>query len=84
MRKFFNINGNYQFEWGDLGSLFTLINVIMVMTIGLSASWFGLVVAIINTIRTLAVDRKINLLITDLSMIGLNTYFLLLFYGFVG
>ena len=83
MRKFFNINGKYQFEWGDLGSLFTLINVIMVMTIGLSASWFGLVVALINTIRTLTVDRKVNLLITNLSMIGLNTYFLLLFYGFI-
>ena len=84
MRKFFNITENYKFEWGDLGSLFTLINVIMVMTIGLSASWFGLVVAIINTIRTLVVDRKINLLITNLSMIGLNIYFLLMFYGIVG
>jgi hypothetical protein len=78
MKEFFNVASAYKFEWGDLQALFTLINLVLIMIIGLKAAWFGLAVALANTIYVLARARRINTLIGALTMIVMNIYFLTL------
>jgi len=83
MRKFFNITTPYKFEWGDLSCLSTMINVALVIVFGLIASWVGLAINLMEIVRDLTTNRRINLLIIHLSLVVLNTYFLLIFYGIV-
>lgn len=83
MKKFFNIEGGYKFEWNDLRCFITVINVILVMIYGLSISWFGLAVAVVGIIKDLTTDRRINGLLMHVANMSLNTYFLLMFYGVV-
>lgn len=83
MRKFFNIENGYKFEWNDLRCFITVINVVLVMIYGLSISWFGLAVAVIGVIKDLTTDRKINGLLMHISSVALNVYFLLMFYGVI-
>ncbi len=78
MKKFFNVNGNYHFEWTDIQALFTIINVVLVMNIGLVAAWVGLAIAIFFFVKNLVADRKLNVFVINLGMIALNIYFLLL------
>ena len=81
MKKFFNVDGGYKFEWNDLRCFVTVINVVLVMIYGLSISWFGLAVAVIGIIKDLTTDRKINGLLMHVANVALNIYFLLMFYG---
>ena len=83
MKKFFNIEGGYKFEWNDLRCFITVINVILVMIYGLSISWFGLAVAVVGIIKDLTTDRRINGLLMHVANMSLNIYFLLMFYGVV-
>lgn len=78
IRKFFNINSPYKFEWNDLRTLITVINVILIMKYGLSIAWFGLVVAILGMVKELTGNRHINCLVSYLATIALNTYFITL------
>lgn len=80
VKKFFKIEGDYQFEWNDLRAFITLINVILIMIYGLSISWFGLAVAIIGVIKDLTTDRRLNGLFIHLSNVALNVYFLIQLY----
>ena len=77
MKKFFNIEGGYKFEWNDLRCFITVINVILVMIYGLSISWFGLAVAVVGIIKDLTTDRRINGLLMHVANMSLNIYFLL-------
>lgn len=83
MKKFFNIEGGYKFEWNDLRCFITVINVVLVMIYGLSISWFGLAVAVAGIIKDLTTDRRINGLLMHVANMSLNIYFLLMFYGVV-
>ena len=83
MKKFFNIEGGYKFEWNDLRCFITVINVFLVMIYGLSISWFGLAVAVVGIIKDLTTDRRINGLLMHVANMSLNIYFLLMFYGVV-
>ena len=60
LKKFFNIESPYKFEWNDLRCFITVINVVLIMTYGLSISWFGLAVAIVGIIKDLTKDRRIE------------------------
>jgi hypothetical protein len=80
MKEFFKIEESYRFEWGDFWCLTTIINVALVITFGLSASWFGLGLAVAGTAQDLVSIRRINGLLTHLAMVVLNSYFLLIFY----
>ena len=71
----------YKFEWNDLRAAVTVINVILIMIYGLSIAWFGLAVALASVIDDLIEVRKINLVLLHSSLVILNTYFLLLYYG---
>lgn len=78
IKKFFNIKTAYKFEWNDLRTLITVINVILIMKYGLSIAWFGLAVAILGMIKELTGNRHINCLVSYLATIALNTYFITL------
>ena len=80
MRKFFNITANkYIFDYNDIRCLLTLVNVILVITFGLSVAWIGLAIAVFGTIRDMVCEeRKINSTIQHLTMIVLNVYFVTL------
>ena len=81
MKEFFKIEKKYTFEWNDLRSFITVINVILIMIFGLSISWFGLAVAVFGIVKDLTIDRHVNGLVMHFANALLNTYFLLLFYG---
>lgn len=80
MRKFFNITADkYIFDYNDIRCLLTLVNVILVITFGLSVAWIGLAIAIFGTVRDMVCEeRKINSTIQHLTMIVLNIYFVTL------
>lgn len=79
VKKFFNIKEKYKFELGDFYAITFLINVILIMTIGMVASWFGLAIAIIGLFIDFCTDRHINNIVSHLSSIILNIYFLVAF-----
>ncbi len=81
MKKFFNIEGQYRFEWNDLRCVAMVVNVILIMVYGLSIAWFGLGIAVVGVIKDLTTDRRINGLIMHLASVALNIYFLVLLYG---
>ena len=67
---------NYKFEWNDLRSFITVINVILIMIYGLSISWFGLIVALIGIVKDVTIDKKWNGFIMHLANVVLNLYFI--------
>lgn len=80
VKKFFNIETPYKFEYNDLRCLITILNVGLIMAYGLSISWFGLAVAIIGLIKDFATDRHINGILMHFASVALNVYFLTLLY----
>jgi hypothetical protein len=78
IKNFFNITTKYQFEWNDLRTIITVLNVILIMNYGLSIAWFGLAVAILGMIKELTGNRHINCLVSYLATIALNVYFITL------
>lgn len=76
IKNFFNIKTAYKFEWSDLRTLITVINVILIMRYGLSIAWFGLAVAVLGMIKELTGNRHINCLVSYLATIALNVYFI--------
>lgn len=80
MKKFFNIESNYKFEWNDLRCLGMVVNVILIMCFGLSISWFGLGIAVVGLVKDFTSDRRINGIVMHFASAILNIYFLLLFY----
>lgn len=81
MKNFFSINEPFRIERADLAAFVMLINVILVMTIGFPASWFGLSVAVIGMTIDFIQKSHINCLVMRISAIVLNIYFLSLYYG---
>lgn len=81
IKSFFKIEKPYAFEWNDVFGVATFINTLLVIRFGLVASWFGLAVALASVIDDLIEVRKINLVLLHSSLVILNTYFLLLYYG---
>lgn len=81
MKKFFKIEGKYKFEWNDLRSVATVINVLLIMCYGLSIAWFGLGIALVGLVKDLTDDRHINGIVMHLAGVALNIHFLSLFYG---
>ena len=81
MKKFFNIERVYQFEWNDLRALTMIMNVAFVMLFGFSASWFGLSIAVFGIIKDFTNhNRHCNDIIMHFSSVILNIYFLTLMY----
>ena len=77
-KRAFNIERNYKFEFNDIRAVLTVLNVILIMTFGLSIAWFGLAISLIGFIKDLTTDRHINGIVMHLSTIALNVYFIIL------
>ena len=75
MKKFFNIQENYRFEWNDIRAVATIANVILIMMFGLKIAWFGLFLAVVGIIKNYKGDRHINSYIMYVANIVLNVYF---------
>lgn len=80
MRKFFNIETTYRFEMNDLRAVIQVLNVVLIMILGLSVSWFGLALAVFGLIKDFATDRHINSITMHTASMVLNIYFLTLLY----
>lgn len=80
IKRFFNIETPYKFEYNDLRCLITILNVGLIMAYGLSISWFGLAVAVIGLAKDFATDRHINGILMHFASVALNVYFLTLLY----
>ena len=81
MKKFFNIEGSYKFEWNDLRCLGMVVNVMLIMCFGLSISWFGLGIAIIGLVKDFTSGRRINGIVMHFASAVLNIYFLILYFS---
>ena len=82
MKKFFNITESYKFDIGDLRAFTMVLNVMLIMTVGLSSSWFGLALALLGLARDFHdKNRRINGMVTHFASVVLNIYFLALYYG---
>ena len=79
MKQFFNITTPYKFEWNDLRGLFTLLNVILIMSFGIRLAWIGLVISALGIVKDFITDRRLNSIIIHTSNTILNLYFLLNF-----
>jgi hypothetical protein len=78
IKSAFNIKHKYRFEFNDIRAVLTVLNVVLIMTFGLSIAWFGLAISLIGFIKDLATDRHINGIVMHLSTIALNIYFIIL------
>lgn len=78
IKKFFKIETAYQFEWNDLRTAITVLNVILIMKFGLTVAWFGLAVALLGIIKEMTGNRHINCLVSYIATIALNLYFITL------
>ena len=81
IKKVFNIEQKYRFEFNDIRAVLTVLNVVLIMTFGLSIAWFGLAISLIGFIKDLTTDRHINGIVMHLSTIALNVYFIILAMG---
>ena len=81
IKKVFNIEQKYRFEFNDIRAVLTVLNVVLIMTFGLSIAWFGLAISLIGFIKDLTTDRHINGIVMHLSTIALNIYFIILAMG---
>lgn len=71
----------YEFEWADVRALVTIANVVLIIIVGLGISWMGLGIAAYDLIQDIRKKSHINLILIHLSMLILNSYFLMLFYN---
>ena len=76
VRTFFEIDRPYTFDYNDIRCCITLVNVILIMTFGLSIAWFGLIISILGTVRDLFYSpHRVNSTIMHATNILLNAYF---------
>lgn len=78
IKRAFNIERKYKFEFNDIRAVLTLLNVVLIMTFGLSIAWFGLAISVFGFAKDLTSDRHINGIVMHLSTIALNIYFIIL------
>lgn len=84
IKNFFNIKGKFKLEWNDFRCLLTVINVMLIMTVGFEVAWFGLAISLLGFFKDMAMknERRVNSTLMHLSTIVLNGYFVWL--NFVG
>lgn len=74
IKKFFKINEPYKFEWNDLRTILTVLNVVLIIKFGLSIAWFGIAIGVLGIVKELTGNRHINCLVSYLATIALNIY----------
>jgi len=77
IKEFFGIKEiKYHFEWADVTSILTVINVALI----LSGFWWAPIIGLINCVLGLILNAKytahVNMYIMQVALIVLNWYFL--------
>ena len=77
MRKFFGIESDkYVFEWADVTTGLTILNVVLVL-VGIAwAPVIGIVNSILGLILNIRYKTHLNMYVMQLALIVLNVYFL--------
>lgn len=79
VKKFFGITeSKYVFEWADVSTLLTIINVALVLCGWYYAPIFGIVNSILSIILNVKFNAHINMYVMQLALLVLNFYFLTL------
>lgn len=79
MREFFGIKENkYVFEWTDVTTLLTILNVMLVVMGFAWAPWIGVINCILGLVLNVKCKTHINLYVMQIALIILNIYFLTL------
>ena len=77
MKKFFGIESDkYVFEWADVTTSLTILNVVLVL-VGIAwAPVIGIVNSILGLILNVRYKTHLNMYVMQLALIVLNVYFL--------
>ena len=76
IKKFFNINEKYRFEWNDIRAVLTLINFILILFSFSVGAIFGISIAFIGLIKDFVTDRHISSIVMHFISFLLNGYIL--------
>jgi len=66
----------YKFDWNDIRSPLTAINVILIICCGTSYAWLGLIIAVLGLVKDITKDKMISSAVMHFSNIMLNIFFL--------
>lgn len=77
MKKFFGIESDkYIFEWGDVTTSLTILNVVLVL-VGIAwAPIIGIMNSILGLILNIKFKNHLNMYVMQIALIVLNVYFL--------
>lgn len=79
MKEFFGIEANeYIFEWSDLTTVLTILNVALVLMGFAWAPWVGVINCLVGLMLNVKFRTHINMYVIQLALIVLNFYFLTL------
>lgn len=67
----------YIFDWNDVRSPLTVLNVIMIICFGSSFAWIGITVALLGLIKDFTKDKLVSSAVMHFSNLLLNLYILL-------
>ena len=67
----------YKFEWNDLRAIITLLNVLLVVTFGLSVIWITLGIAVLGLVNDFTTTKKVNGFVIHGLNFVLNLYLLI-------
>lgn len=77
IKKFFGIeNEKYLFEWADLTSLLTVLNVALVIAGFSWAPWIGIINSSLGILLNVKFKAHLNMYVMQIALIILNSYFL--------
>ena len=77
IKKFFGIeNEKYLFEWEDLTSLLTVLNVALVIAGFYWAPWIGIINSSLGILLNVKFKSHLNMYVMQIALIILNAYFL--------
>lgn len=80
VKKFFGIKeSGYVFEWADVTSLFTVLNVAFVIMGFTWAPWIGIINSSLGMLLNVKFKSHLNMYVMQIALIILNAYFLGLF-----
>lgn len=79
IKKFFGITeSKYVFEWADVSTLLTIINVTLVLCGWYYAPIFGIINSVLSIILNIKFNAHINMYVIQFALLVLNFYFLTL------
>lgn len=79
MKTFFGIETNrYIFEWSDITTALTVLNVTLVLAGFAYAPWIGIINCLLGLALNIKFRTHINMYIMQIALIVLNFYFLTL------